>query len=191
MGGVLSTLLWILHVNRVVEETQRELQGIATIPRREWSVIFRIFADDISAAISRKTRKGAIILPQGLSEALLEVLTKLDLGAARPERNNFLVEGNNKGKPLEIEGDECHAKRRATEKIQREAGAGSDPRPGNGGEEKAEKLPFTWAYSFKLLGVALDCKRNFGQHLIEARAKACRRFRVLTKVGDAAWGMES
>ena len=70
----MSPLLWILHVNRVSGETLRKLQTMATIPKHEWRVAFQVLADDISAAKSHKTRKGAITLPQSLSEALLEVL---------------------------------------------------------------------------------------------------------------------
>ena len=46
-------------------------------------------------------------------------------------------------------------------------------------------------YGFELLGVALHCEWNFGQHLVEARAEALRRFGVMAKVGNAVWGMES
>ena len=36
----------------------------------------------------------------------------------------------------------------------------------------------------------LDYEWSSNQHLTEAKAKATRRFSVLTKVGNAAWGME-
>ena len=56
-GGVLSPLLWILHVNKVIAETQKTMEESIGLPKAEWRLIVQLFADDISAAVSHKDRR--------------------------------------------------------------------------------------------------------------------------------------
>ena len=56
--------------------------------------------------------------------------------------------------------------------------------------EKEMKLPFFWSYKFTPLGVILDCNRHSQQYSLERRRETIKRLRVLTKVGNIAWGLE-
>ena len=195
-GGVLSPLLWILHVNRVAEETLKKLRKKTSLPNSEWRIIFQVFADDISAAVSHRTRRGVITLSKELSEALLEVLKKLDLEVAKPKCNNFLIEGMKGEEKTAAKRDKNKSRLQKKEKerkrlTMRKALDRLQNQKKGGAENKEEELPFNWVQSFKLLGVILDNEWKFDQHREEAKAKARKRFVVLTKVGNAVWGMES
>ena len=56
--------------------------------------------------------------------------------------------------------------------------------------EDAIQLPFEWTYSFKLLGVILDCNRSFRQHFREMKTELGKRLRIIDKVRNATWGLE-
>ena len=56
--------------------------------------------------------------------------------------------------------------------------------------EEELQLPFKWTYSFKLLGLILNCNWGFRQHFWETRQKLQRRLHLLTKVSNKAWGLE-
>ena len=122
----------------------------------------------------------------------MEVMARLDPDVARAKCNNFLIEGSNRGESLHIDRDKGNATRREKEKKRSNMRQAPDKlQDSEKGDEQAEELPFTWVYSFKLLGVVLDCEWNFGQHLAEAKAAAVRRFGVLTEAGNALRGMET
>ena len=56
---------------------------------------------------------------------------------------------------------------------------------------KMDELPFPAAESFRLLGMKLDCRRTFREHLKDAREKLRVRRGVLGKVSNTAWGLET
>ena len=91
-GGVLSPLLWLLHVNRIIEETLRDLRKTIKMPPLSWEVIIQIFADDISAAIGHEHRPEAIQLAHLLIAELCKQLDKTELNVSTPKCQNFLVE---------------------------------------------------------------------------------------------------
>ena len=55
--------------------------------------------------IWHKQKRWVNVLARDLTDALLEVLIKLDLYVSRPKCNNFLTESGNKGAIMDIEGD--------------------------------------------------------------------------------------
>ena len=58
-------------------------------------------------------------------------------------------------------------------------------------KKKEGELPYPWTYSFKLLGVVLDCHWNFRAHFEEVRKKAAKRIHIIQRVSGTVWGMES
>ena len=52
-------------------------------------------------------------------------------------------------------------------------------------------LPFPWSYSFRLLGVVVDCGWRFHQHFVELQSKLARRPQAMRKVSGTVWGLES
>ena len=91
-GGVLSPLLWILHINRLTESAKRELRQVAPYPEDSWAVIVQTFADDVSAAVGHCCRRAVIHIAWLLRRILLDLLKRLELTVSLPKRNNFLVE---------------------------------------------------------------------------------------------------
>ena len=61
-GVVLSPFLGMLHIKRAVSATKTELYNGAIWSPDCWAEIIQIFADDASAAVSRKDRKVLIQL---------------------------------------------------------------------------------------------------------------------------------
>ena len=53
------------------------------------------------------------------------------------------------------------------------------------------QLPLKWVFSFKLLGVIIDCGWTFRQHFVELRGRLVRRLQALRKVSGAVWGLEN
>ena len=91
-GGVLSPFLWLLHVNRIIEETLCDLRKTIKMPPLSWDVIIQIFADGIFAAIGHDHRPAAIQLVHLLIAALGRQLDKTELNVSLPKCKNFLVE---------------------------------------------------------------------------------------------------
>ena len=59
-GGVLSPLLWILHVNRVADETLRTLKKRTSLPGQGWRVVFQVFAEPQTTERSNHSVERAI-----------------------------------------------------------------------------------------------------------------------------------
>ena len=53
------------------------------------------------------------------------------------------------------------------------------------------ELPYAWKYSFKLLGIILDCHWISEEHSREMRLKASKRLSVLRRVANSMWGFGS
>ena len=73
-GGVLSPLLWLLRVNKIVEDAIRQLHREVDLPPPSWNVIVQFFANDISAAIGHERKPAAVALAYMLIFALLRQL---------------------------------------------------------------------------------------------------------------------
>ena len=151
----------------------------------------QIFADDISAAISHEHRQTAIELAHVLIAVLLKHLSKTDLDVSLPKCQNFLVEGSleeTREGPREMASS--HNQRLREQNRQRMS---QDLRALEKSEEKEGKgeLPFPWTYSFRLLGVILDCHWHFREHFRELQKKAVKRLHIVKRVAGTVWGMES
>ena len=53
------------------------------------------------------------------------------------------------------------------------------------------ELPFPLRFSFRLLGIILDCQWSFREHVTGLRAKAIKRLGIFNRVGNTTWGLES
>ena len=157
-GGVLSPLLWLLYVNTIVDGTLRQLHREAGLPPQSWGVIIQIFADDISAAIGREHRQPSIELAHLLIAALLRHLGKTDLDVSLPECQNFLVEGapeeTREGPKETVRNLNRRLREQNRQRMSQDLGTLEKSRE----EEDKKELPFPWTYSFKLLGIILDCR---------------------------------
>ena len=104
--GNLFPLLWILHVNKVIEETCNELEKEVLSPRKAWRLIIQLFAHDTSAAIPSKDKGAAIALAERLAMILMEVLRELKLEVAQPKCNNFIITGGGRTQGREFTSTE-------------------------------------------------------------------------------------
>ena len=119
-GGVLSPLLWILHVNKVIAKTQKITEESIGLPKAEWRLIVQLFADDISAAVSHKDRRMVVTLSEKLAETLIKVLKELGLEIAPPKCDNFLVDGSAEArKELTRETGTTYKQRKREQTLQR------------------------------------------------------------------------
>ena len=126
------------------------------------------------------------MLAEALVAALLRALKKLGLTTAAAKCRNFVVGGNSR-EVIQHEDWLSGAKRRHKEQhIQRTSQDLERLRRKMSGEREFE-LPVPWTYSFKLLGLVLDCNCTFRRHFLEMRKKLATRLHVLTKVSNAVW----
>ena len=91
-GGVLSPLLWLLHVNKIIDGAMYSLHREVDLPPASWNVIVRIFADDISAASGHEDGQTTIWLSHVLIRCLLKQKGGTELDVMSPKYKNFLVE---------------------------------------------------------------------------------------------------
>lgn len=160
-GGAPSPLLWLLHVNRIVEDAMQQLHRDVKLHPVSWNVIIQIFAGDISAAVGRGLKPVAIDLAHTLISALLRQLRRTDLEVSIPKCKNFLPEGVIRG-THETRKDTMRNMRRNSKQLTRQRVShdlGALEASGGGMAEK--ELPFPWVHSFELLGVTLDCGCRF------------------------------
>ena len=158
-GGVLSPLLWLLHVNRIIEGTLQQIGREIDLPPLSWNVIVQMFADDISAAIGHELRSVAVQLSHILVAVLLGQLGGNDLDVSRPKCQNFLVEGclaETAGVEPVHEGNNG-TKEQLKEQNRRRMSQDLEALEAKRDNEGKSELPFPWSYSFRLLGVFLDC----------------------------------
>ena len=70
-GGVLSPLLWLLHVNRVAANPKELMAKEINMEQEGKNLLVQIFANDISSAAGHTDRETAIKLAWLLEEILL------------------------------------------------------------------------------------------------------------------------
>ena len=58
-------------------------------------------------------------------------------------------------------------------------------------EGESQELPFPWKFSFRLLGIIIDCQWAFNEHVEGLMAKAAKRMGILNRIGNTTWGLES
>ena len=71
-GGVLSPLLWLLHINRITIQTRETMKKTAPLRTSGWSLLIQIFADDVSGAVTHEKREVVIQIIWILKEILLK-----------------------------------------------------------------------------------------------------------------------
>ena len=190
-GGVLSPLLWILHVNRVASRTQEKMEEAILLPKGEWRLMVQLFADDISAAVMHSDRRIVIVLAEELARTLIRVLRELGLEVAPPKCNNFIVDGGKEARKENTkESASTYKQSKREQKLQRMQ---QDVEKLLSEQTAAQelRLPFPWVHSFRLLGVVVDCGWTFHQHFMEIRTKLAKRLQAMRKVSGTVWGLES
>ena len=151
----------------------------------------QIFAGDISMAVSHKDKGRLVSIARKLKEIIHQILQDLDLQESIPKCNNFIIEAptearkgiwesNKRAEFRKLKETEKQEMLRALEKIEMEEGI----------IEQGMELPYKWQYSFKLLGIILDCHWAFEEHVKEMSNKVAKRLSVISRVASTAWGLE-
>ena len=190
-GGVLSPLLWILHINRLSAQIRATLLRVAPYKKSTWGLTVQTFADDVSAAVAHNEQKATIAISRHLREAIIANFGDLHLDIAIHKCNNFLMEPSN-NKMIQSQRKSKRPRNKGLKEQKRKRMSRDlDRIMQTMGEEARVDLPFKWIYSYRLLGVELDCHWAFVEHLRVLKAKAERRLTILRKVSNALWGLET
>ena len=157
------------------------MRAEVSFPAVGWRLLVQLFADGVSAAAAHKTRRGVIEVAGALAKVLLQLQMQLGLNVAPPKCRNFLLPDRGQGASRYTEGRLSSAKRRQKAQcIQRMSQDLEQMRCLRKGEVEAE-LSFQCAYSFRHLGVVLDCDWSFRQHFLELQEKFVKVYRYSRK----------
>ena len=188
----MSPLMWIIHLNRLAEETRNNMCRQFPSEEMEINFMIQIFADDISVAIGHGDRQMLIKIAWRLREVLHKLLKQLDLEESLPKCNNFIVDilveaGVSVCKKYlrpsfrKIKEQKRQRMLRDVDRLECEEQMG----------RKQEDLPYPWKYSFRLLGMVIDCHWVFEEHIRDMRSRAVKRLAVLGRVANTNWGLEN
>ena len=182
-------------MNRVAANTRDKMYKQVQLKLEVWDLLVQIYAGDISATISHEKREIVLELAWILTEILLKALEEIDLEVSIPKCHNFLVDfiadvlgikkarKTGKNRSIEYEAERESKKRRMRHAIDKLLAHTNE-------EANNSERPFPLKFSFRLLGIIVDCQWAFREHLQNVRSKAIRRYNIIKRVANTSWGLE-
>ena len=190
-GGVLSPLMWLLLVNGMPNRVRGHLRRVAPSLRIDEDFILQVFADDISVALKGADMQDLLGTARKLGQILDMVLREIGLKLSIQKCRNFILQALMGAIKQFKRGDPKSKWFRAKEVTRQNAARSLVAPMDKDTSSETAAMPYPNADGLKLLGLTLDNKWAFHDHMSSMQRKLRVRMAIVRKVSNSTWGLEN
>ena len=190
-GGVLSPLMWLILVNGMPDKVRGHLRRVEPSLRIDEDFILQVFADDISVALKGANMQDMMQTARKLGRILDSVLREIGLKLSIQKCKNFIMQALAGAIKQFKRGDPRSKWFRAKEVTRQNAVRSLEIPADKDASDGTAAMPYQNADGFKLLGLTLDNKWAFHDHMSSMQRKLRVRMAIVRKVSNSTWGLEN